>query len=327
MRIPDVAVGIVIVAGLVSGCNRGGNPANRLQSHAESSVPVTTLRAASSNAGSRDRSQVGGRSHQEDGHAVEEGQRHEQGDSHAGGVEDESGDHQHEHFVAAGAVVENHGVPLIVETQIANNWSPEERARRVAARLNMIASTHGISADSIFMRVVRGMPTVFFYHEHGPRSQGHVLATIDHATARQFGFEKKSRNLAYWWRDVLRDHVLIVQGKSPRWTSRYAPPMQHLYTALQEHRKGVPDHDTFERALSELLPAERESLKTLYISVPANYEPRLDDVRAARAVHGHVDKHDEHDRRAAHVSRAKGRHEKRLSRRRPPSHEEDGHDD
>ena len=133
-------------------------------------------------------------------------------DAHIGAAGHHSADedHHHDHFLADGTLVTNHGIPLFRETQ-AFKWSPEERAQKVTARLNMIATTHGLEADSVFMRRVGGLPTVFFYHHHGPGSEGHILATVDPKTAAEFGYGSKPETLAYWWRDVLRDHALLIQ--------------------------------------------------------------------------------------------------------------------
>lgn len=325
MRIARVTLTIVVLAALVAGCNQPQIMDSPAQNAVTPSAPGAVRPPAGADAESQGTAEANDQGHREDDHHGQEVEIDGKVDDHAKGEEQEESGHQHEHFVATGAMVENHSVPLIVETQVANNWSPEERARRVAARLNMIATTHGISADSVFMREVRGMPTVFFYHEHGPGSQGHVLATIDPATAHQFGFEDRPQILAHWWRDVVRDHILLVQGKSPRWTTRYAPPLQRLYAALQRHRKGVPNHDAFEQALSDLPSAELESLKTLYVSVPANYQPKPGKVHAARAVaQDHSSKedegHDDHGKADEHL-------ETRGSKRRPQASERQGHED
>lgn len=195
--------------------------------------------------------------------------------------------HHHEHFIAQGPVVSDHGIPLFKETQTFDNLSPQQRAEKVTGRLNMIAVTHGLEADSVFMRRIRGCPCVFYYHNHGPKSEGHLLATIDPLTAREFGFQKNPEFLAYWWRDVLRDHALVITGQTPRWTTRYAPPMQRLYEFLQQTRRGVPSHESFDLALSKLSSADLGSLRSLYVSVPANYRPQPDDIHAAESAHHH----------------------------------------
>jgi hypothetical protein len=211
----------------------------------------------------------------------------------------------HEHFAAKGTLVTNHGIPLLRESQTAGGFTPERRAQIVAERLNNMATTHGLESEVVFMRRVNGVPTVFFFHEHSRDNKGHVLATIDFMTAKQFGFANAPETLAYWWRDVLRDHALIVEGNPPRWTIRYAQPIQQLYNLTQKERRGVPSHESFERALSKLTDPERDILTSLYVSVPSNYKPMSDDapqtrkqVKAEKKSGGgkrHTEEHQHHD--------------------------------
>lgn len=217
---------------------------------------------------------------------------------------EEHDEDSHEHFAAKGTLVTNHGIPLLRESQTAGGFTPERRAQIVAERLNNMATTHGLESEVIFMRRVNGVPTVFFFHEHSRDNKGHVLATIDPMTAKQFGFANAPETLAYWWRDVLRDHALIVEGNPPRWTIRYAQPIQQLYNLTQKERRGVPSHESFERALSKLTDPERDILTNLYVSVPSNYKPISDDapqtrkaVKAAKksSEKRHTEKHHHHD--------------------------------
>lgn len=192
----------------------------------------------------------------------------------------------HEHFVASGSLITDHGLPLIAETQTFQ-WVPEERARRVTARLNMIAASHELNAASVTMRRVNGYPTVFYYHHHGLGSEGHILATIDPLTASQFGHEDNAEALAYWWRDVLKDHLLLIEGEAPRYTTRYTPNLQRLHEHLQGIRAGVPSHSSFDLVLSQLSLQERTDLRNLYRNVPVNYRPQPDDLHAASRAHSH----------------------------------------
>jgi len=188
----------------------------------------------------------------------------------------------YQHFAANGSTVTDHGIPLFQETQ-ALRWRPAGRARRVAARLNLISATHDFDPVSIFMKHVGGQPTVFYYHRHGSTSEGHLIATVDARTARQFGYGGRADLLAYWWRDVLRDHVLITKGEPPRWTTRYASTLELLYEQLQQLRAGVPSQSSFDEALSRLAPGEVQALKTLYVNVPVNYHPTPNSIAAAEA--------------------------------------------
>jgi hypothetical protein len=195
------------------------------------------------------------------------------------GHADNDGDHDeeaHRHFAAQGALVTDHGIPLLRESQHAGGFTPERRAQIVAERLNNMATTHGLEPGVLSVRRVKGYPTVFFFHKHDSSSQGHVLATVDPRTAKQFGFANHPEVLAYWWRDIMRDHALVIAGSPPRWTTRYAQPMQQLYDFCQKEQRGVPSHESFERALSKLSPAEREILSNLYMSVPDNYQYVID---------------------------------------------------
>lgn len=192
----------------------------------------------------------------------------------------------HDHFQAEGTLVSNHGVPLLQETQTSGGFDPAKRAQIVAQRLNDMAESHGLEAEHIVTRVENGVPTVFFFHRHKAGEPGHVLATLDPRTAGQFGYGSRPGILAFWWRDVLRDHALIVSGQPPVYTTPYAQPLQRLYVLCQRARQGVPTHESFEKALEGLTQPERDALQSLYISVPANYRPQPDDPPAIKGKPG-----------------------------------------
>lgn len=182
-------------------------------------------------------------------------------------------------FLAEGSLVSNQGIPLIQQTQTAGGLTPVERAEVVAQRLNDLSATDTLQAELILVRLVDNTATVFA----SPLSNGgfgQVLATVDGKTAAQFGFENEPGLLAFWWRDVLRDHVLIISGKPPIYTTPYAQPMQRLYGLCRS--QGVPTPKTIENALSQLSPAEKDALQSLYINVPSNYRPQITDTNAAK---------------------------------------------
>ena len=207
------------------------------------------------------------------------------GERPAGPDEEHQEGGHHKHFTAEGAVITDHGLPMLEESQAIGSLSPEQRAAIVVDRLNTLIETHDFDDDAIFMRMINGYPCVFFYHNHGSGIEGHLLATVDPKTAGEFGYQDRAVLLAYWWRDILRDHALIIGGKTPHWTTRYAPTMQRLYQIMQEEQAGVPSHESFEQAMVRLSPDEKTALQHLYSSVPVGYAPQPNDVQAAEKAH------------------------------------------
>lgn len=213
-----------------------------------------------------------------------------------------SGKHQegHEHFEAEGALVTNHEIPLLLETQAAGGFTPQRRAEIVAERLNEMVHEHSLEAEHIVVHMKNGIPTVYYSHAGESKKAGHLIATVDRKTAAQFGLKNNAGKLAFWWRDVLRDHALIIAGEPPLYTAPYTQALQRLYAACQQEKKGIPSHDAFEKALKRLSVSERDSLQSLYNRVPANYRPQPDEIHsgghASKPIHGESKEkaHDEH---------------------------------
>ncbi len=221
-------------------------------------------------------------------------------DEHDKGKNSEGHTTNHSHFRAEGALVSNHGIPLFLETQSSGGFTPQRRAELVTDRLNDMAQSHGLEAEHISMRSVNGVPTVFFFHPHRKGEPGHVLATIDPKTAAQFGFGNQPDRLAFWWRDVLRDHTLIVSGEPPLYTTPYSGSLQRFYELCQREHKGVPTHESFEQALANMKVSERDALHTLYIRVPSNYQPISGDGNQAHKAEEKVEGEKHHEKRQHH---------------------------
>lgn len=189
----------------------------------------------------------------------------------------------HGHFQAEGTLVSNHGVPLLQETQTSGGFDPAKRAQIVAERLNNTAEKYGLKAESIVTQVENGVPTVRYFRTYTVGEAGDLLATVDPKTAGQFGYGSYPDTLALWWRDVLRDHSLIISGQPPVYTTPYVQPLQRLYVLCQRERQGVQTRESFDKALSNLTQSERDALQTLYTTIPPNYRPLPNDPPAAQA--------------------------------------------
>ena len=177
----------------------------------------------------------------------------------------------HDHFMAEGALVTNHGIALFQETQASGGHSPDQRARIIAERLNRTAEMQGLDPKNIVALPANGLPTVSFA---APKGKVIVLATVDSQTASQFGYKSNPGLLAAWWRDVLRDHAAIIAGKPPLYTTPYSSALQKVYSLCQKEQKGVPTHESFEQALGKLSRDDHDELQGLYIQVPKNYRPQ-----------------------------------------------------
>lgn len=264
--IPRLVSGLSLMglAAAVAGCSRAPQPA-------EASAPSDPTPAASAPAGPEAAASSPGKPASIlDGDAqpeVEDGVTRREAVGR-----DEGQEGHHDHFAAEGTLITNHGIPILMQTQTAGGFTPQRRAEAIAGRLNQMAGEEGFEASDIVARRVNGFYTVYCASPEGGRP-GHVLATVDSTTAAQFGFGKDPAWLAFWWRDVLRDHALIISGAAPIYTTPYIQSLQRLYTLCQRERKGVPSPQSFEKALSALTPTERDALQSLYIRVPSLYRP------------------------------------------------------
>jgi len=180
-------------------------------------------------------------------------------------------EHEHQHFEAEGALVTDHGIPLFQETQTAGGISPSQRAQIVARRLNDKAMGKGLDPTKIQARLINDVAAVCFVE---PSGGAFNLATVDPQTATQFGYPANSARLTFWWRDVLRDHACVIAGNPPIYTTPYSSALQNVYSLCQKQEKGIPSHEGFEKAISNLSRADHDDLQGLYIKVPSNYHPQ-----------------------------------------------------
>jgi len=205
--------------------------------------------------------------------------------------------------------VYNYGLAILSESQPFTffspktnkneTWTPEIRAGRLAYRLNdnlgdvkgMIGG--GVSPEDAVKNVLQGTlsgdPVIYFkYGKPDGDKMGDLILTVDAQTAADCGCPDAAR-LSCWWRDLLRDYLLINLGRPPLYPLDAAgnpnppAPLQDLSTRLQKAAgQGPPDERAFHAVYSDLLlPANQKSyndLQTLYKTLPPGYVATPDPV-------------------------------------------------
>lgn len=172
-------------------------------------------------------------------------------------------------------------------------WPPEERARRLALRLNdnlgdvsgLIASGVSVSdaVKNVLVGRLNGAYIIYFkYGKAEGDKMGDVIFTVDSATARDCHTDAET--LAYWWRDLLRNHLLITLGQPPVYpvdsTGQDHPPaplvdLHRRLKAVDGDR--VPDAAAFHQVEDDLLNHNlNDAVENLYRNVPADFHPLHD---------------------------------------------------
>ncbi len=184
-------------------------------------------------------------------------------------------------------MVTNFGVPLLYETTSFGKVTPGIRAQRIAARLNdcflndLKPPRTVLNMRQGFLKSDNsGTKYVFFGYLHAGANHdtADIIATIDPATAAEC--KVSPTTLACWWRDILRDWLLIDNGSPPQYTVAYTPVLMDFYNSLPAGN----GNDT--SSLSRFLQAENtlvnsndelEKLRLLCVTVPANYVAHPDN--------------------------------------------------
>lgn len=179
--------------------------------------------------------------------------------------------------------VRNLGIPLITELVANDRMSPESRAAKIAARLND-CFVNDLKPPRTVLNLRQGnliedpnaTEYVFFGYLHpNGKDTADIIATVDAATAAHYGVPPVE--LACWWRDILRDWLLIDQGQAPRYTVAYTPLLMDFYKRLEAGQGAMPGR--FESAKKGLIDAadEYEQFGKLSGTPPANYKYTADD--------------------------------------------------
>ena len=200
------------------------------------------------------------------------------------------------------------------KTNKNQTWTPEIRAGRLAYRLNdnmgdvkdMIAQ--GVSTEDAVKNALRGTlsgdPIIYFkYGKAEGDKMGDLILTVDTQTAADCGCPDPVR-LSCWWRDMVRDYLLINLGHPLIYpldaAGNPAPsaPLQDLYARLKNvtgqtaagqeaggQKAGElrpPDTGAFRAVYDDLLlPANQKpynDLQTLYKTLPPDYAATPDPV-------------------------------------------------
>ena len=208
-----------------------------------------------------------------------------------------------------GHTVYNYGLVILSEsrpftffspkTNKNETWTPEIRAGRLAYRLNdnlgdvkgMIGQ--GVSTEDAVKNVLQGTlsgdPVIYFkYGKADGDKMGDLILTVDAQTAADCGSPDPVR-LSCWWRDMVRDYLLINLGRPPIYPLDAAgnpnppAPLQDLFARLQKAvGQGPPDSTAFHAVYNDLLlPANQKSyndLQTLYKTLPPDYVAAPDPI-------------------------------------------------
>ena len=208
-----------------------------------------------------------------------------------------------------GHTVYNYGLVILSEsrpftffspkTNKNETWTPEIRAERLAYRLNdnlgdvkgMIGQ--GVSTEDAVKNVLQGTlsgdPVIYFkYGKADGDKMGDLILTVDAQTAADCGSPDPVR-LSCWWRDMVRDYLLINLGRPPIYPLDAAgnpnppAPLQDLFARLQKAvGQGPPDSTAFHAVYNDLLlPANQKSyndLQTLYKTLPPDYVAAPDPI-------------------------------------------------
>ena len=191
-------------------------------------------------------------------------------------------------------IVTNFGVPLLTQLVPYGKNSPAVRAKRIADRMNDCflndlkpPRTVKNMRQGYLRSDTSGTEYVFFgyLHQGGNHDTADIVATVDPVTAAHCKVSPVV--LACWWRDVLRDWLLIDHGQAPQFTVAYTPVMKDFYKDLPPGGDDVTAMtDRFQKAADTLTNTndEYEQLRGLsstvpphYVARPDNYTPALND--------------------------------------------------
>lgn len=175
-------------------------------------------------------------------------------------------------------VVLGHGVPLFVLTRPDGELSPSERAELAAQKLarmvegksgpalepeKVVAVTNGRGEAVVARKGVQG-------RDPDPED---VIVTVDNETADSYAGTDRTA-LALWWRDVLRDHLRLAQGKPPvsTYDTQYGRILDRVYQEVEDERKGGwVAAGSVEKALDDLSDPHQNAMNTAWRSVPKGW--------------------------------------------------------
>lgn len=179
-------------------------------------------------------------------------------------------------------IVSCNGMITIVFSVQSGGYTPSQRAKIVATRLNALFKSHEVGVKDFIVKRENGELTVFYYHVHGKKSKGHIIATVDAPTAQSIGAEPDQ--VVYWWRDILRDELLITHGETPKYAAKYCPTLVTFSQKVRVESNGKPPTpQTTIRAMAGLSSEERATLRNLYAYIPKDYNPVKDSEKSTKS--------------------------------------------
>lgn len=175
------------------------------------------------------------------------------------------------------ALVTTCGMNLLLISDKAGNLAPVERAKVVAERLNYLFQTGNVSADALRVGYYNGQVVLEYLL---PGSQPYLIVTVDSNIAKRFhGADGSRTTLAYWWLAMLRDHMLLAEGREPLYTVPYGTGyvFERIYMeAVKDPRyNGGPiSMPVLMDAITNLNrndPGFKSDFERLYSSVPSDF--------------------------------------------------------
>ncbi len=172
-------------------------------------------------------------------------------------------------------VVLAHGIPLFVLTRPEGDLSPAQRAERTAHKLTeMLRGRNGKAlGPEMVSAVVNGRGETVLARKGTAGKEpdpDDVIVTVESDTADAYtGTDRAS--LATWWRDILRDHLRLAQGKPPVSTfeSQHGRILDRVHQEVEDERTGdwIPAGE-IRKAFDDLSEPHREALQTAWRTVP-----------------------------------------------------------
>lgn len=163
-------------------------------------------------------------------------------------------------------VVTSFGAHLFVISRPSGGYSVVQRAQIVAGRLNALVKSRELSPSNIDSGVVNGQQAVYFKNRDGLKEP---VVTADPFVAEDTKVE--SATLAAWWAALLKDHLSIVTGVRPRYTT--GTETGRIFERIFEITKGQTGPAARKRLVAELSRQDRIKLLMTAWKVDPNFDP------------------------------------------------------
>lgn len=178
-------------------------------------------------------------------------------------------------------IVTAHGADMFTIMTGTGIFTPFERARQVADRLNRLLAGHEGEPNPEMFRVATIDDEVVIQHhmmheERGPMGSFTWLVTIDQRLAERFPGAGGDRDrLARWWLALFQDHLSLALGLQPSYTTdtHCGKGFLVVYRKAREMEPtGVISHATLVSTIAQIDEYDREHLWRLaHTGVPDDF--------------------------------------------------------